>query len=147
MKRQEQPASINIAYEYIPSTICGGQQPVQKYSTQQVTESVIDAFSNQIINSTTPIPTQETETATVFGQTGIILNREEINSWHGEIPLSKYELNEDPNPEIIQKKSNKCIQYNQQIAVRYLRPPTPPLPGMASIKIKIEDSLRVYIYR
>ena len=42
---------------------------------------------------------------------------------------SIYEVNKDPNPEVIHKKPSKTIEYVQELAVRYLRPPTPPAPG------------------
>ncbi|CAF0827782.1 unnamed protein product, partial [Didymodactylos carnosus] len=42
------------------------------------------------------------------------------------IPLSAYKINYDPQPHIIRKKANDDIVYKQQIAVRYLQPPTPP---------------------
>lgn len=45
------------------------------------------------------------------------------------IPLADYSLNEDHKPKIIKKKSLKNLEYVQDIAIRRLRPPTPPAPG------------------
>ena len=45
------------------------------------------------------------------------------------MPLSEYLINEDPTPEVITKKSSQSLQYIQELAIRYLRPPTPPAPG------------------
>lgn len=45
------------------------------------------------------------------------------------LPLNQYQLNIDPNPEIIRKKPIERVQYNQNVAVRYLRPPAPAPAG------------------
>ena len=82
-----------------------------------------------IIRSNEPISVQEIEEATVQGQRGILLNRNEIVSWRGPVPINEYKLNDDPNPEIINKINNQPVEYNQDIHVKYLRPPTPPPPG------------------
>lgn len=39
---------------------------------------------------------------------------------------SGYPLNQDPNPEHIRRHSNGRITYHQDVAIRYLQPPTPP---------------------
>jgi hypothetical protein len=45
------------------------------------------------------------------------------------LPLEKYKLNVDNNPHIVRKKPQERIQYLQQVAVRYLKPPPPPRAG------------------
>lgn len=45
-----------------------------------------------------------------------------------------YKINFDPNPQIIKKHANDAVTYKQEVAVRYLRPPTPPPPGPLIIK-------------
>jgi hypothetical protein len=37
----------------------------------------------------------------------------------------------DPNPEIVTKKTKQplTLEMKQEVAIRYLRPPTPPPPG------------------
>ena len=45
-----------------------------------------------------------------------------------------YKINFDPNPQIIRKNANDAVTYKQEVAVRYLRPPTPPPPGPLIIK-------------
>lgn len=45
-----------------------------------------------------------------------------------------YEINQDPEPQIIKKKTDMKLKYIQNIAVRYLRPPTPPNPGAIIIQ-------------
>ena len=47
----------------------------------------------------------------------------------GDIPIDQYIINEDSNPEVITRKITDAIEYVQELAVRYLRPPTPPAPG------------------
>jgi len=39
------------------------------------------------------------------------------------LPLDKYRLNVDQNPQVIRKKPQEKISYLQQVAVRYLKPP------------------------
>jgi len=87
-----------------------------------------------IMNATRPFEVAETETITVAGQTGIWSNRAEISAWRGVIPITQYQINEDANPEIIRKRTDQTLVYEQEVAVRYLRPPTPPPPGEILIK-------------
>ncbi|CAF0758407.1 unnamed protein product [Didymodactylos carnosus] len=49
-------------------------------------------------------------------------------------PHGSYKINFDPNPQIIRKHANDAVTYKQEVAVRYLRPPTPPPPGPLIIK-------------
>jgi hypothetical protein len=54
-----------------------------------------------------------------------------------EHQLSQYPINYDPSPQIIRKKldhHHEPIVYKQQIAVRYLCPPTPPPPAPLIIR-------------
>lgn len=80
-------------------------------------------------SSTVPISVHETEEATALGHRGILLNRNEILNWNGPVPIQQYRINEDPHPELLTKSSCQPIEYNQDIQVRYLRPPTPPPAG------------------
>lgn len=82
-----------------------------------------------ILRSAHPIELNEIEEITVNGERGIWLNRDEIANWKGALPIIQYPINEDPSPEIITKKSRQLLDYTQEIAIRYLRPPTPPMPG------------------
>ena len=92
-------------------------------------------IEHEIRTSIVPIESNETEEACALGHRGVLLNRSEINSWDGTpIPICQYRINDDPNPEIINKVSCQPIEYNQEIQVRYLRPPTPPPAGDIIIK-------------
>lgn len=55
------------------------------------------------------------------------------------MPLSQYTVNEDANPQMISKRSEKQLIYQQEVAIRYLRPPTPPTPG--DIIVTQEDNI------
>lgn len=82
-----------------------------------------------ILRSTNPITLNETEEITAAGQRGIWANKQEVVNWKGVIPITEYIINEDSNPEIITKKVSQSLEYIQELAIRYLRPPTPPAPG------------------
>lgn len=91
-----------------------------------------------ILRSTCPLAVEETEEISVLGQRGIWLNKNEERNWQGPIPLNEYQINEDPDPEIIVKKTNQNLVYIQELAIRYLKPPTPAQPG--DIIIRQESS-------
>lgn len=50
-------------------------------------------------------------------------------NWRGLLPITEYTINQDAQPEVITKRSNQQLVYQQEVAIRYLRPPTPPPPG------------------
>ena len=82
-----------------------------------------------ILRSKDPISINETEEITALGQRGIWANRKEVSNWKSDVPITEYFLNEDSNPEIIFKKAQNKLEYVQELAIRYLRPPTPPSAG------------------
>ncbi len=77
---------------------------------------------------------QQPDVITVNGETGLWANKIDALNWQGTIPLTEYGINNDPNPEVIKRKPEHELVYNQEIAIRYLRPPTPPPPGEIIIK-------------
>jgi hypothetical protein len=89
----------------------------------------LSAIEAAILRSTVPIDINETEEITVLGQRGIWANKSEVVNWRGVIPITEYVINEDANPEVITKRSTQQLTYVQELAIRYLRPPTPPQPG------------------
>lgn len=89
----------------------------------------LSQIEQAILRSNAPIDINETEEITVNGQRGIWANKQEVVNWRGPVPVSQYPINEDSNPEIITKRSNHQVEYIQELAIRYLRPPTPPAPG------------------
>ncbi|CAF0742505.1 unnamed protein product [Brachionus calyciflorus] len=89
----------------------------------------ISEIEQSILRSQAPININESEEITVLGHRGIWANKEEVTNWRGTIPISEYAINEDQTPEIITKRSQQQLEYIQELAIRYLRPPTPPTPG------------------
>ena len=83
----------------------------------------------EILRSKSPLEMNETQEAEVFGQRGLLVNKAEIANWRGTLPIHQYPINDDPAPRYIRKKPSKDLEYVQEVAIRYLRPPTPPSPG------------------
>ena len=81
----------------------------------------------------------DAESIDVHGEHGMWANKAETINWQGEVPISEYEINQDKNPEVITKQANQKLDYVQECAIRYLRPPTPPAPG--DIVIREEASV------
>ena len=74
----------------------------------------------------------------ILGYEGVLVNRDEIESFHGPIPLDQYPINEDPNPLIIQKSCDKEHHVNQEVSVRYLELPPLPPPGDIVIQHEVD---------
>ena len=91
--------------------------------------AVLSQIELAILRSLNPIEINESEEITIHGQRGVWLNKAEINAWRGDLAISEYKIYEDSNPEIITKKVTQAVEYIQELAIRYLRPPTPPAPG------------------
>jgi Ca2+-binding EF-hand superfamily protein len=91
--------------------------------------SYLSDIEQAILRSTNPIQISETEDIVINGQKGILLNKDEIKKWKGDLPLKNYSVNMDENPDIITKRSEHKIEYIQELAIRYLKPPTPPSAG------------------
>jgi len=89
----------------------------------------LSEIEQAILRSADPITINESEEITVNGLRGIWANRAEVVNWRGAIPITQYLINEDSNPELITKRSVQLLEYIQELAIRYLRPPTPPAPG------------------
>ena len=100
----------------------------------------LSALEEAILKANNPLEVEEGEELTVVGQTGKWINKQEILKWRGEIPITQYIINEDSNPEVIRKKTQQQLLYEQEVAIRYLRPPTPPPPG--EIIIKQENNIQ-----
>ena len=98
-----------------------------------------DSIANRIINSKEPLYLNTTDEQTSC----IWLNKEECNEWQGPIPISDYKINQDLNPEILIKKLNQPIELNQNIQIRYLKPPEPPRHGDLIIREENDILLNV----
>lgn len=106
---------------------------------QQKTKSSQTPCETRILESANPIEPETHEEVEVLGEKGICMNKSEIRDFSGPIPIEQYEINQDPNPDIIRKKPTDVVNFTQEFAVRYLRPPTPPPPG--DIVIVEEDGI------
>ena len=91
-------------------------------------------IENSILRSSEPVQLHETDEIEVLGQRGIWANKQEVQNWQGVVPITEYLINEDANPEVITKRSQEKIEYIQELAIRYLKPPTPPPPGEILIR-------------
>lgn len=83
----------------------------------------------KILAASSPIPAESKDFVYVNNDQGVWINKHEESIWKGEIPLDEYPINNDPDPEILIKENTDVIEYVQQIAIRYLRPPTPEPSG------------------
>lgn len=101
----------------------------RSYVHLQEADKYLSSIEEAIINASNPIPIDELEEINLDGIRGLLLNKEELSHWTGLIPLNLYDINHDPNPEIINKKPSQELEYHQEIAIRYLKPPTPSPPG------------------
>jgi len=108
--------------------------PVHTSSNYSSTLTSDSRIEEALLRSNEPINVNETEEATALGHRGILLNRNEILNWRGPVPITQYRLNDDQNPEVINKTINQPVEYTQEVQVKYLRPPTPPPPGELIIR-------------
>ena len=107
---------------------------------QEITNENLSLIEQKILRSTNPIEITEREEIEAIGQRGIWANKSEVMNWQGEISINEYSINEDTNPQIITKKVQERTEYIQELAIRYLRPPTPPAPGEIIITQKADVS-------
>lgn len=91
--------------------------------------TVLSDIELKILRSENPIDFQASEEITVLGERGVWINKHEVEAWRGDLDISEYKIHEDLNPQIITKRVKQEVEYVQELAVRYLRPPTPPAPG------------------
>ena len=105
-------------------------------SSSSVSGVILSGIEAAILRSSNPIDISESEEISVLGERGIWANKAEVNAWSGDLALSEYVIFEDKNPEIITKKASHVVEYVQELAIRYLRPPTPPAPGEIIITVE-----------
>lgn len=123
-------ASLFQQISDLSASLCSqSSAQLEKSSSGCIQPAYLSEIEAAVLRALSPIPVSETEEVNVFGNRGIWTNRIEELNWKGELPLSQYELNEDSTPEIITKKYVKDVEYIQELAVRYLRPPPLPAPG------------------
>lgn len=85
----------------------------------------VSEIEKQVIDSKEPIKTDIKDITTIEDETGIWLNKDECLEWSGPTNLNDYPINKDDSPIVINKSNSEKIEHNQQVFIRYLRPPTP----------------------
>ena len=138
--KKSRPESILIKPEAlkinnnVSSNLYNEQISLNNQSNDDTINSDLGSIS-EIINEIEKLiakakdPIDNLEEIEVNGERGIWTNKSESLNWNGSIPLSQYKINQDSNPLIVTKKAQQKLEYTQNFAIRYLRPPTPPIPG------------------
>ena len=87
-------------------------------SDRQHLDHGLSEFEAMILRSHEPAMINEfdKDEIEVLGQRGIWLNKSESTNWKGDIPLEKYSINVDSQPEIITKRSTQTIEYIQEVS-------------------------------
>lgn len=98
-------------------------------------------LETEIIEAKRPFEIKDTEVIEVNGLKGLWSNKREVEKWQGVYPISEYPINQDDEPEIIKKETNQTVVYKHEVAVRFLKPPTPTPPG--DLIIKQENNIPV----
>ena len=98
-------------------------------SSSAASSEFLSQIEQSILRAANPIEVSESEELTVIGQRGVWLNKAEVNAWRGDLAITEYKIHEDRNPQVIQKRYEQVFEYVQELAIRYLRPPTPPAAG------------------
>ena len=105
-------ASIQPAYEYtsapttatsqILSDAMRSRSQAESVNQEPAVSNYLSSIEAAILRSAAPIDLLDAnaEEISVSGQRGIWLNKAEVSNWRGAIPLSQYQINEDPNPEV-----------------------------------------------
>lgn len=91
-------------------------------TVMSVEQSILDSSDEPYTVNTT------SEIITANGETGIWMNKHEEDQFSGPVHISKYPINKDSSPLIINKKT-KDIECRRQVTVRYLEPPKTSSPG------------------
>jgi hypothetical protein len=125
--------AVSSGASFSGSAVSGGSVSVVSGGSS-LEASAFSAIEQAILRANNPVEFNESESLTINGQTGIWVNKTEVLNWRGVMPITQYVINEDSNPEIIRKRTEQQLIYEQEVAIRYLRPPTPPPPGEILIK-------------
>jgi hypothetical protein len=114
----------NIATDLLSILGSGSSSVIGSTSSEFLSQ-----IEQAILRAANPIEVSDSEEVTVIGQRGVWLNKAEVNSWRGDMAITEYRIHEDKNPQVIQKRYEQVFEYVQELAIRYLRPPTPPAAG------------------
>jgi hypothetical protein len=111
-------------YAASPSFVSSVSAASSSAAAQSVNQQYLSDLERQILNAKSPLSVQSSEEIEVNGLKGQYLNKSEVVNWKGDLPIEEYEINVDEEPEVINKKANQKLEYVQELAVKYLRPPT-----------------------
>ncbi len=64
------------------------------------------------------------------------LTSADFKNWKSDLPFKKFQVNSDRSPIVRIKKMKDDVEFTREIALRYLKPPTPPQPGEVIITQK-----------
>jgi len=118
-KLQNQSAGSTVAGAVIASSgeAVVGNSGGASYETTE-SYSYLSETEAAILRADAPIflpDGEQTEEITVNGHKGLWVNRQEIVNWRGPIPITAYEINQDPNPELIRKRTAQQVNYIQEV--------------------------------
>ncbi len=108
--------------------------PVPKPVPAPVLAPYISQVEQTIRTAKRPIQSKSLDVIEINGIRGIWLNKEEVENWKGDIPISQYTFNQDQEPEIVKIKQDGCIDMVHNFSIKYLKPPRPLTPGPIIIK-------------
>ncbi|KAI3378972.1 hypothetical protein SNEBB_006979 [Seison nebaliae] len=112
-------------------------QQVQ-YSTENVydTANVGNVDNTRLLTTVNNLNGAGTEWNQESKLSSELVSQQQTTQQLSETELNKYsyKINYDPNPKIIKRNNNESVEYKQEVAIRYLQPPTPPPPGPIIIK-------------
>lgn len=97
--------------------------------TNQLNENqIFSEIELKILRSNVPLNFENQEQIKYENENFLLLNKHEIDNWNENNKLAQYPLNKDSKPLVFNKKSINQLEYVQELAIRYLKPPTPKSP-------------------
>lgn len=125
-------------HQYFSSASGAEQQVAQEGAEQQGLVQGQEVNYTQYTRSGAELPHEQQVEGGSFSEQGNAGIVQQYAGAAGQLAQQQgpngYKINFDPNPQIIRKHANDAVTYKQEVAVRYLRPPTPPPPGPLIIK-------------
>ena len=97
-------------------------------STKTINErTYLSKTEKAILSAKAPMKLNLNDEIEFGGLKAIWANKDEVLKWKGDdgMTIDQYALNVDIDPLIISKKLDIPLNYVQELAIRYLKPPTP----------------------
>lgn len=134
MRKQDSQVSLANEFKRSQAKLKKSNYYSQSLTNINANNAYRSKVETAILNSHEPIDINESNEICANGYKGIWANKDEIANWVGPVPLSEYPINQDPNPILIKKRSNKQFELQKKVLVRYLEPPRPRTPGEIIVK-------------